>query len=107
MDMAKYNTLKVDYMQLALKAVSYFILNFEDIIENKGRYLFDLRIYIDEKPLILTAIYNLMPCKAKNSFSFEVVSEDVDLNISFSGSYDVACSCAADIVAEYIRRVKK
>lgn len=104
MSIAKYNNLKVDYIQLALKAVSYFILNFEDMIEDKGRYIFDLRIYIDEKPLILTAIYNLKPCKGKNSFSFEVVSEDVDLNLSFSGSYDVACSCAVDIMAEYIKR---
>ena len=105
MGMAKYNTLKVDYIQLALKAVSYFILNFEDMIEDKGRYIFDLRIYIDEKPLILTVIYNLIPCKAKNSFSFEVVSEDVDLELSFSGCYDLACSYAADIMAEYISRV--
>ena len=105
MGKVKYNMLMVDYMQLSLMAASHFILNFEDMMQSKDRYIYDLKVLVKGFPLILNVIYDSSTPKADNSFSFEVVSEDADLELIFRGCYNLACSYAADIMAEYIRRV--
>ena len=102
MEKAKYNRLRVDYMQLALMAVSYFILNFDSMILSKRRYIYDLKVVVDERSLLLTALLSL---DGKTGFAFDVQSEDVDLELSFSGCYDLACCYVADIAEEYLRRV--
>ena len=107
MDRMKYNTLRVDYMQLSLKAVSYLILNFEDMVPYKGRYVFDLNVELEGKSQTLYAEYRPLSGDVDSSFWFDVESNDADLNISFRGCFDVACSCAADIADEYMRRVAK
>ena len=107
MDRVKYNTLRVDYMQLSLKAVSYLILNFEDMAPYKGRYVFDLNVELEGKSLTLYVEYRPFSSAKNSSFWFEVESNDADLNLSFRGCFDVACSCATDIANEYMRRVAK
>lgn len=107
MSKVKYNMLMVDYMQLSLMAASYFILNFENMMQSKGRYIYDLRVFVKGFPLILNAIYDSESSETKKSFSFEVVSEDVDLELTFSGCYNLACSYASSIVAEFLRVAKK
>ena len=107
MERVKYSTLRVDYMQLSLKAVSYFILNFEDMVLYKDSYIFDLNVTIEGKSLTVCVKYRPLSGNAKSSFWFDVESNDADLNIIFSGCFDVACSCAADIAEEYMRRVGK
>ena len=106
MGKVKYNMLVVDYMQLSLMAASYFILNFKDMMQSKDRYIYDLKVFVKGFPLILNVIYDSSTPKTNKSFSFDVVSEDADLELSFSGCYDLACSYAADIMAEYISRVE-
>ena len=107
MERVKYNTLRLDYMQLSLKAVSYLILNFEDMAPYKGRYVFDLNVELEGKSLTLYAEYRPLSGDVDSSFWFEVESNDADLNISFRGCFDVACSCVADIADEYMRRIAK
>ena len=103
-----YNALKVDYMQLSLMAASYFILNFEDMTEEDGRYIYDLEVGIKDKTLIITAEYRISPpYKEEYPFSFYVESDDVDLELHFGGCYNLACSYASDMVAEYIMRAKR
>ena len=108
MKILDYNAIKVDYMRLSLMAVAYFILNFEDMVEEDGRYVYDLEVNVKDKPLVITAEYRISaPFKGEYPFSFYVESEDVDLELYFEGCYNLACSYASDIATEYIRRVKK
>ncbi|MBO5720133.1 MAG: hypothetical protein J6R61_01190 [Bacteroidales bacterium] len=104
----EYNRLRADYLQLALMTISYFILNFEDMILHKGRYAFDLTVCMEGKQLLLSAVYQMPSSQHKDSkFYFQVKKEDVDLKLIIDGNYDVACSYVKDIIDEYLRRVKK
>ena len=103
-----YNAIKVDYMQLALLAVSYFILNFENIAKRNGKYIYDLEITIKGRPLVLTAEYDLSPqSKGSYPFSFSAESVDVDLELFYDDCYNLACSYASSIAEEFLRVVKK
>ena len=43
----------------------------------------------------------------RSSFWFEVLPDDVDLEVHFVGSFDEACRYAQGIIDDYVYRAKK
>lgn len=103
---ANYNTLKIDYMQVSLLAVAHFITNFYDILNQKGRYIYDFTFVCDNIKIDVSVTYYPTSARCNESnFSFSCECEDVDIRLHLKGSYSLACSYAKDIADEYCSRV--
>ncbi len=101
-----YNRLIVEYMQVSLLAASYFILNFEDMVNDNGVYSYEFKTKIKGEDIIISASYRpKSDSYATSFFSFEAEGDDVDLRIVFNGCRKVASECAKDIIDEYLSRV--
>lgn len=103
-----FKRMKLDYLQLSMLASAYFILNYEDMAERKGRYMYDFSTTLCDESFIINAVYCVDSQKAKgSSFWFEVLPEDADLEVRFVGSFDEACRYAQGIIDDYVYRAKK
>ncbi|MBE6300128.1 MAG: hypothetical protein E7083_07370 [Bacteroidales bacterium] len=101
-----YNRLIVEFMQVSLLAASYFILNFEDMVNTNGVYLYEFKTNVKGEDIIISATYKPKSDICSNSsFTFEVEGGDADLRIVFNGCRKVASECAKDIIEEYLSRI--
>ena len=53
----KNNRLIVEFMRVSLLAASYFILNFEDMVNTNGVYLYEFKTNVKGEDIIISATY--------------------------------------------------
>ncbi|MBR4119004.1 MAG: hypothetical protein IKK64_02860 [Bacteroidales bacterium] len=102
----KSNRLIVEFMRVSLLAASYFILNFEDMVNTNGVYLYEFKTNVKGEDIIISATYRPKSefCSC-SFFTFEAEGCDPDLNIKYRGCPKVASECAKEVIEEFLSRI--